>query len=470
MNFYQFLQVLWARKILILFTLLGTVAVALLVSFILPPTYTATTSLLIDFKGTNPITGQPIPAQLMPGYMSTQASIIRSHNVALKVVDALKLTDNPIVQQQFVNATGGRGSIRDWLADILLKHLDVDPSTQSSLVNVSYEGADPQFATTIANAFAKAYITTNLQLRIEPAKETSAWLDNQTKILRKNLEQAQAKLSDYQQTHGIVDDDNRLDVESARLQEISSQLVKAQTEAYDASSRQRQMHEAMAKGPSATEALPEIINNSFIQNMKSDLMEAENRLADISEGTGKNNPIYQRAAAKVKNIRHKIDAEIKNVAAGISTTARIAQQRVEDLKQALASQKKKILDLTDQHDVLSMLRRNVDSAQAMLETVMKRSGQSRLESQLNQTDIAVLNPAVPPLNPSSPKILLNAAVAAFLGTLLGIGLAFLKELADRRVRTPNDVADVLGIPVLGTLTKGVTPASRRESSTTKAAA
>ncbi len=160
-------------------------ATTIAVSLILPPKYTATTSLLIDFKGTNPITGQPLPAQLLPGYMSTQVSIIRSHNVALKVVDNLKLTDNPVARRQFTDSTGGKGSMRDWLADLLLKHLDVVPSTQSSLVNVSYEGADPQFSTTIANAFANAYMNTTLELKVEPAKQTSAWFDDQIKVLKR---------------------------------------------------------------------------------------------------------------------------------------------------------------------------------------------------------------------------------------------------------------------------------------------
>ncbi len=247
-------------------------------------------------------------------------------------------------------------------------------------------------------------------------------------------------------------------------------MVQAQTQAYDASSRQRQMQDAIAKGPTATEALPEIINNSLIQSMKADLMGAENRLADISEGTGRNNPVYQRASNKVKNIRNKIKAEIRNVAAGISTTARIAQQRVDDLKQALATQKTKILDLTHQHDVLSMLRRNVNNAQNMLDTVMKRSGESRLESQINQTDIAVLNPAVPPLMPSSPNVLLNAALAAFLGTLLGISIAFLREITDRRIRSLSDVTNVLGVPILGTLGNGTAPSSQREPAIGRAAA
>lgn len=470
MHMSQFLSIMKARRLTVLLTLSTIVTVTVAVSLIMPPSYTSTTSLVIDAKEADPITGQSLPMHLLPGYMATQVDIISSHNVALKVVDALHLTDSPIVRRQFMDDTGGKGSMREWLADRLLKYLQVDPSPEGSLVDVSYEGRDPQFAATIANAFAHAYITTTLELKVEPAKQTSAWFDKQVGILQDRLEQAQGKLSDFQRQHGLVSDDDRLDVESARLQQLSSQLVQAQTQAYDAFSRQRQMHDAIKKGPEATAALPEIISNSLIQSMKADLMRAENTLSDVSENAGHNNPDYQRALTKVKNIQSRINDEVKNVAAGISTSARIAQQRVNDLKQALNEQKQKILDLRHQHDELSMLKKKVESQQNLLDTVMKRSGESRLESQMNQTDVAVLNPAVPPLKPSSPRLVLNTAAAGVVGLLLGVGLAFLRELRDRRVRSESDLVDVLGITVLGVIPWNASTGRSSRSKIEKAAA
>ena len=454
MNFSQFLLVLKARKAIILFTLFITVATTVAVSLLMPKSYTATTSLVVDFKGTDPISGMTLPAQLLPGYMATQVDIISSHNVALKVVDGLKLADNPVARQQFMEGTEGKGNIRDWMADLLLKYVKVEPSRESSVVDVSYKGSDPQFAAAIANAFAQAYIVTNLDLKVEPAKLTATWFDGQIKALRDNLEAAQAKLSAYQREKGIVAVDERLDVENARLQELSSQLVLAQSQAYDALSRQRQMREGINKGKAA-EALPEIIGNPLIQGMKSSLAQAEAKLADVSERTGKNHPEYQRALAEVESLRKKIDTEVKNASNGISHTADISQSRVNELRSALAAQKVKILDITHKRDDFAVLTQEVNNAQKMLDAGMQRSGQTRLESQTNQTNIAILNPAVPPIEPSFPKIPLNIALSVFLGTLLGVGIGFLREMADRRVRSAEDLIEALGLPVIGMLSKSV---------------
>src|SRR5471032_2713619 len=134
MNFSQFLLILRARKRVILLTLVVTVLTTLVVSLIIPKTYKATSSVLLNYKGIDPLTGLPMPCQLLPGYMATQIDIITSKNVALRVVDALKLAQSPAVIAQFNDAANGKGTVRDWLADLLLKKLEIVPSRESSVV------------------------------------------------------------------------------------------------------------------------------------------------------------------------------------------------------------------------------------------------------------------------------------------------------------------------------------------------
>ena len=144
MNFYQLLRVLWARKWIAIAIALTVLLTTTIVSFLIPKSYSASTSLVLDFKGSDPVNGNnSIPIQLLPGYMATQIDIISSQRVALKVVDALKLVDNFAVREDFQKATKGKGNIREWLATLLSKKLDVKPSKESSVVALSYAGADP---------------------------------------------------------------------------------------------------------------------------------------------------------------------------------------------------------------------------------------------------------------------------------------------------------------------------------------
>lgn len=121
MSFQQFLQILRARYRLILVTLIVTVGTTAAVTYFLPNQYTASAVLVVDFK--EPVTdATALPIQLAPSYMATQLDILQSRKVALKVIDNLKLADMPAVKEQFIDATGGQGSVREWLVDVLLKN------------------------------------------------------------------------------------------------------------------------------------------------------------------------------------------------------------------------------------------------------------------------------------------------------------------------------------------------------------
>ncbi len=451
MNFSQLILILLARKYMILLTLLVTVATTTVISLLLPKSYTGTASVLVDFKGTDPITGMTLPAQLLPGYMATQVDIITSHNVALKVVDRLKIDKVPDVIEKFNEEAEGKGNIRDWLADSLLGDLEVLPSQESSVIVVSFSGADPEFAATLANTFVWAYIQANLELKVDPARQQATWFDEQIKGLRTKVEEAQKRLSDYHRESGLMPMamDGRLDVESARLAELSSQLVAAQTQTYDSVTRQRQISGAHAKGKLGE--LPEILNNSLIQGMKSDLARAEGKLAETSGRLDRNHPQYQSAMAEVQSLKQKIAAEIQTAKGSIENAAVQAQQRENELKKALAEQKARVMELKQQHDRSDLLTQEMTSAQAALDSTTQRANQIRLESQRNVTDIAVLNPAIAPIKPSKPKVVLNIILSVLLGSMLGVGFGFLAEMTDRRVRSTDDITEGLGLPVLATI-------------------
>lgn len=447
MRLSQILAILAARRWIALWVFFLTVLVTTLLSFLLPKTYTASTTVVINAKGADPVTGQMLPAALMPGYMATQFDIIASRNVALKVVDKLQIAQNPTAQAKFEEATDGKGDIRDYYADQFLQGLEVKPSRESSVIEISYRGPDPGFAAALANAFADAYIQTSLELKTNPAKQASVFFDNQIKALRTDVEKAQAKLSAYQNEHGITSSEGRLDVEMARLAELSSQLVVAQAQTYDSNSRRNQL-----KRGSASDS-PEILSNSLIQGLKSQLVQAEAKLSEVSQRLGANHPQYQAAQQEVSNLRQSIQTEIAKTSSSVGQSAQVSQLREGEIKSALEAQKQRVLQLKSEQDEMAVLLREVESAQRIYDNALLRYGQTSLESQSGQTEISVLNPATPPLKHSSPKILINIVLSLFLGGLLAVGCAIAVEMLDRRVRSADDLAQLMTIPVLAALVK-----------------
>lgn len=240
MNLQQLLSILRARFGWIALSLLVFVGGTAVVTFFFMPTlYTATTSVVISFKSNDPFEQQGVAVPLSPGYVATQADIITSRQVALKVVKTLKLDEDARTIELFHKSTKGRGSMTDWLADRLLKKLDVKPARESRVLEVRYSSTDPQFSAMVADAFAQAYIDTNSELNVDPARRSSNWLEEQLKKLRNDVQQAQAKLTAYQQKSGVIGSSgDRLDTETQRLAELTTQLTVAQAQIFEAQSRQ----------------------------------------------------------------------------------------------------------------------------------------------------------------------------------------------------------------------------------------
>ena len=423
-----------------------TVTTTLVINLILPNTYRAVSSIVLNSKGTDPVSGITMPAAMMPGYITTQIDIITSPKVAIKVVDDLKLTESKVIVDKFNKETKGQGEIKAWVADLLLANVDAKPSRDSSVVEISFTGADPVFAATIANAFAEAYQETNIQLKVEPAKKAAEFLGEQTKVLRGNLEEAQAKLAKYQQDKGLTSVMGNLDIESARLNDLSSQLVVAQNITFESNSRQE-------KTAGNGEESPDVAANPIVQSLKVDITRAESKFSELSQKLGPSHPQYQEALAQLNKLKSQLQEERRKATTTIGGTASINKQREAEIRASLAKQKARVLELNLTRDQLSVLQRDVENAQRAMDAASQRFTATTLEGSANQTDIAILNPATPPVNASSPRVILNTVLSIFLGGLLAIAVSLLVERLDRRLRRREDISD-LDMQVLALIKTG----------------
>ncbi len=443
MTLQQFLLILWARRKLVLFTFLATVLSTTVVSLLLPEEYTASTAVVLDVKSPDPIAGIVLPGMMAPGYMATQVDIINSDRVTMRVIKMLRMDENPNIKEQWQEATEGKGQIGPWLAQLLQRKLDVKPSRESNVIAISYSGGSPAFAAAMANAFAQAYIDVNLELRIEPARQNAKWFDEQTKQYRERLDTAQKALSDYQQKSGIVATDERLDYETQKLNELSTQLTVAQAQGTDSSSKR--------KSSGSADTMPEVMQSGLISQLKGDIARLEARLMEVSGNLGVNHPQYLRSQAELAELKSKMNTEIGRITSSIGTAGNISKQKGVELIAAVDTQKTRILELKKQRDEISLLAREVDTAQRAFDAVGQRTTQSRLESQSIQTNVAVLNQASEPLRASKPKVLRNILLSIFVGVLLGVGASLLLEFSQRRIRSADDLIQTLGVPVLAIL-------------------
>jgi polysaccharide biosynthesis transport protein len=441
MNLYLFLSALRARFGLFFWVLAGTVLAGIVLSLVLPKVYTATASLVVDFRNEQSLNNTLNPLLVSPreniGYMQTQMDIIMSDKVARKVVDMLKLAENPVFREDYESAATQQGTIEDWLVESLQEYLKVDTS-QSSVIHISFSSRSPVFSAQVANAFAHAYIDTMLGLRVNPTREAATWFDDQLRTLRTNLTAAQTRLTEYQKRHGIASGEERSDIESTRLEQLSTQLARAQDLTFEWEAK-RQQARRFLDTDTLPDSLPEVLADPFIQRLKTDLAAGEARLHELGAQYGPNYPLYQQRQDDNRALREKLHAEMKKVVASIESSARQSRQREEDLRKEMEAQRSRLLDMRGSRNDLVALQRDVTSAQTAYDTALQRSTASQVDSRANQTNVSVLNEAVAPRKPTRPKMALNIALSIVVGTMLGLAMVVLMEMFDRRIRSRNDL-------------------------------
>jgi chain length determinant protein EpsF len=439
MTLHQFLLILKARHKVALLVLALAIAAALAASLLLPKKYVAQATVLVDARSPDPVSGGGVmPGLIAPSYMATQIDIILGDRVAQRVVKTLKLDEDPVRRDEWMAATEGRGTLMAWIVDYLQKGLDVRPARESNVINIAYKGRDPELTARIANAFAQAYLDTTLALKTEPARLYAEWFDEQTMASRAKLEEALGRMSAYQQKAGLISSDERLDYESARLGEISSQLTRVQAETTDAQSKRN------ARG----DTVAEVMQSPLINGLKADVARLEAKVQEANVALGVNHPLRQRAESELASLKGRLVSESARITQSIDTSYRVGKDRERELQGAVSAQRSRVMALNKQRDEMMVYRRDVDAAQKAYDAVSLSASQTRLQSLSNQTNIVRLNNAATPLVPSSPKLLLNLLIAAFGGALLGIACALLLELMNRRVRSGEDLVQVLDLPVL----------------------
>lgn len=449
MTFNQVLMVLRARWRIVARTFGGVIVAVVLITLIWPNQYTAKSTVVVDGRS-DPTTAAGdagMAGPTMSTYVNTQSDIIDSVRVAQRVVKKLRLDQTPFARKKWAHTPDEDISmpIAEYLVDrkLTVAPLHDSPTHGSNVIEITVKWYDPATAAALANGFAQAAIDTNIELKVVAAKQYASWFEQRARALRADLEAKQRQLSDFQTAHGLVATDEKLDVENARLAELSTELVTIQGQRQDAQSRQHQVGVD-------NESLPEVLQSPTIQSLKAALAQAEAKKPDIQARVGKNHPDYKAIESEIENLRSRIAQESASIATSLQTSVQTSVRRERDVQAALDEQKKRVLELKHQHDEAAVLESDVTGAQRDLDTVNQRLAQSTLESFTQQTNVVQLSVAEPPRNHSSPNLFLNLLLGAFFGLIAGIGIAMLLELRDPIVREEQDML-ALGVPLLGSI-------------------
>lgn len=437
LTFKQLWVILWAyRKVIVAVPLVVGVLTGVLLKFVLPKVYQATATLFVAYKVDDPVSGGDFSQITALSFMATQVELIQSTTTLLAVVDKLKLNE----KEEFIETYRGDGSpdsVRRWAAGRLKLRLTVATGQGSRFLYIAADDKDPVMAATLANAVADAYVEEQLRQFIDPAKERIGRYGPQLENLRKNVDTAQAKITQFRKRTGLINLTEKTDLDSTRLLELDKRL----TEATAARQLAEQRSSRVGQGDVA------ILSSPLVQNLKSQLQLKEAQLAELRAQLGPRHPQILSLTGELEHLRAQLNREVGVYTDSARAEVESARAIEGQLRAELAEQRTQTMATRSHQDESAALLQELESATKVYQGALDAFEQAQLGTQLAASNVNIANRASPPSKAKGDR-LQQVLMATALGLFLAAGGSLLYELMNRRIRCREDLEHDLGTHVL----------------------
>lgn len=421
MSIQQFFRIIWARRTIVWITLAAALLAAAITLLLVPKSYQATSRVVLEIIKPDPVTGEVIQGGNARAYISTQMELVKDPRVAGRAVEQLGWTGSAALAQAYRDS-GSELPFQRWLAQFIIDRLNVKLIAGSNILEIGYDGDDPDAAAKVADAVRDAYVEQTLQFKRQTAGKNAAWFAKQTEEIKANLARAEARKAEFEKKNDIILQDDNLDADTARLAALAGA--------------------ASAPAP-VMPAIP------VIDPTKAQLAQMDAAIANAARTLGANHPdliaMRQQRAALAATAASAV--KVGGGGGGPDPVALFNAQRTRVLQQRGKLAEAKEL----QNDVI-VLREQLKSTSG-------RAEQLKQESLSQDAGLTLLGTATPPESPSFPKTIPVLFGSLALGLGVGIMLSLLVELLNRRVRSVDDLM-LFDVPVLGAM-HGPPPARRR---------
>jgi len=388
---------------------------------ILPKTYMATATLMVNTESNDPLAAGQAPATQFFSYMSTEVQLMQSAEVLLPVIDKLDLTSN----KDYTAGYRGNGSdLREWVKENLIKDLDIELGAASSqLIYLNAFARNPYLAAQLANTVADIYLDQERLRSAGPASERAKRYAQELDMLKDKVRVAQDQVTAFRQRSGVTEAATRNGSVEALL------LASLETRYQEAQNARR-----AAEVKSGTD--------QNVQSLKTQINTATAQLAQLRATLGAQHP-------KVLELQSQIDANKRNIETETRSDLTAARQLEEKLRAAVEEQRAKVLAISRLQDEGTKFVLELESAQSVYKRALDGYDQIMFAAGGHTAIVNLVSRAVPPQKankPNKPKLVLLGGI---VGLFLGVFGPIAYELTiNRRVRCRDDFERSFSVPVL----------------------
>ena len=478
------LKVYWyiiKRHLWVIFGLATMAALlATLMVYDLPPVYRSSASLMIESEQSKVLMmGNVYDTQSFNyEYFQTQYEILKSRDLAQKVIDKLKLAQKPeFLGQPKVEEKPPKWKewLESWLPSVVeepkeeilppsntmnyaqqeqmlgsfLGRLSVTPRKFTLLVDIAFEATDPELAREVVDTLGDTFIESSLSGRMGETRDAADLLSERLQALKEKLNTSEKNLQEYMRRTHLVDLEGVLTLTKNEIESNSTRLAearKARMEAESLYNKVKSLGDSLYKN---TEVVPEVFADPVVAGLKQKETELSRKLTELSQRYGKEHPSIIAASSELNTVESQLKKYISSSVSGIKNRYEIALANERAVSGSVDSNKAQVQDIGSKQTQLRELQREVDSNRNLYEMFFNRYKEASESASMKEANIRFVDRANHPLAPVKPDKK-RTIVSAFIAALgAGLMLAFLLDYLDSTLKSPEDVEIKLGVALLG---------------------
>ena len=462
-NLHSLATTLRANALLIGLVLAGAFIVAVVLTLLQTPRYTAQTTVQINAQA-DQVLGQNQGAEQETAnffdqdrFLQTQLDILQSRALSERVAQRLKLQGDPA----FYRAIGAAPPAADAPPKVVLErtaaalrdNLSVELPRSSRIAAIRFTSTSAELSARVANAYAEEFIAANLQRKFDSSAYARNFVAQQLAEAKNRLENSEVALNGYARQNGLIRTRDAA-VEGDKAQpggSITTASLLQLNEAANAARAQRIAVQGRWQAVSGGGALnsPEVLSNPTVQQLLAQRADVQAKLGQERVRHLESYPTVVQLRAQASEIERQLGALVGAVRNSVRSQYEAAQSAERQLGEQVAGLKTATLSEQDRSVQYNLLARDADTNRTIFDGLLQRFKELNAAAGISASNLLVIDRADVPSQPSSPNLLRNLALALAAGLIASALIVLFRDQFDDAIRVPEDVDAKLDLPLLG---------------------
>lgn len=465
-NFNEIKSVIYRQRFVIIGITLVAILIGLAVTIISPSVYQAQAKIQID-----PDTNEVLKDELdlrgrlrgadVQRYLNAQLDLTKSRNMAKRIANDLRLNANDdfltkmgVAPVEIAPAGKNIQTARlDQIIATLVSNVDITLPFGNKVATISFNSQDRETARKVVNAYAKNLITANIDQRFQASAYARDFLEKEIAEAKQRLEEAEREAISYARNTQIIDASDGVStsegstsprsITTANLVQMNADLAAARTKRILAEQKW------LATRNKAPLDIVDVQQNAIVQQLLGEKASKEAELRELLNRYKPDHPVALQSTAQITSLDNEISSIARSIRQSIESEYNIAVRQEKSLNANLDEMKNATLEEQNKRVELNLLARETDTSRSQYQSLLERYEEVSANSDIVTNNISIIDEAQSAYK-IAPRPLVNILLAALIGAAIALFVSFIRETFDDSIRTPDDAARKLRLPLLGT--------------------